>query len=666
MTRYKTIDYCQLQEEPAAGATSIAAIDSGRIAITWDQANDTEATQPLEAGGFVFVKTAKGQGWIPKGALAEFPRTEINKADFVRACLAAEFDNHADARLAPFYAPADLVIARAMIETGISNGSPEAAGPVRFGPLATTRAEWDIFLHNVGNPTGTGSSAGGAGEFSKYGWDDPIEAVWGATARISSDARILKDIDAKAGNVAFGDGLPSLLDIFIAYLLNSCTAAHSIARDRAREGGLPAKSCSEYLAANLASDSEVSQVFERYSEIFGKAAGPDTMAEVIGRAASRLDELLAAAAAEIATAAPEYTASGAGGTGVVDGGPLGRLIASAESGSKGYQAYNRGVAGDTSQAIDFAKMTVGELRARQARPKGDPERIFAFGKYQVIPSTFIGAIRALKVTPDTLVSDGLQERVFRQYLIRGKRRAVVDYITGLSRSPLAAQTALALEFAAIGLPGTGRSAYGGVGGNKASIAPHSVALALDEERSLYASMREAGVSPEDAWQALSLKSGEAVPTGEPPQANPGAGSSGLVVEKALQALRANAGQQSKGLCARYVRMALKAGGVTIQPADERVPTDKRVATATPHDRWTDAKYYRVHLAKKHFLEIPRDGFVARKGDIAVIENHEGGHRAGHICMFTGTQWVSDFVQSQGYYPGPQYRALRPPVRFFRP
>jgi hypothetical protein len=34
-------------------------------------------------------------------------------------------------------------------------------------------------------------------------------------------------------------------------------------------------------------------------------------------------------------------------------------------------------------------------------------------------------------------------------------------------------------------------------------------------------------------------------------------------------------------------------------------------------------------------------------------------------MFNGTDWVSDFTQPWGYYPGPSYRAQKPPVAFYR-
>jgi hypothetical protein len=34
-------------------------------------------------------------------------------------------------------------------------------------------------------------------------------------------------------------------------------------------------------------------------------------------------------------------------------------------------------------------------------------------------------------------------------------------------------------------------------------------------------------------------------------------------------------------------------------------------------------------------------------------------------MFNGQQWLSDFVQQNGYYPGPGYRKAQPTATFYR-
>jgi type VI secretion system secreted protein VgrG len=56
-----------------------------------------------------------------------------------------------------------------------------------------------------------------------------------------------------------------------------------------------------------------------------------------------------------------------------------------------------------------------------------------------------------------------------------------------------------------------------------------------------------------------------------------------------------------------------------------------------------------------------------KGDIIVIEAFQGDkkyHKHGHIAMYNGTQWVSDFKQ-RDMWAGPDYRKHKPKHTFFR-
>ena len=50
----------------------------------------------------------------------------------------------------------------------------------------------------------------------------------------------------------------------------------------------------------------------------------------------------------------------------------------------------------------------------------------------------------------------------------------------------------------------------------------------------------------------------------------------------------------------------------------------------------------------------QSGYSAQKGDVCVI-NKFGSHKHGHICIFDGQNWVSDFVQKNASpyrdYPG---------------
>jgi hypothetical protein len=192
-----------------------------------------------------------------------------------------------------------------------------------------------------------------------------------------------------------------------------------------------------------------------------------------------------------------------GGTG---GGGLGDLIGEAESGEAGYGAFNRGVAGDQAdQTIDFSQLSISEILALQSLPAGDPTRLFAVGKYLLIPVTIKSAVAALTIDVNVKYSPSIQEKFFRDYLIAMKRPAIKNYITGASGDAglVDAQIALAHEFSSVGLPSTGRSAFAGISENRAAVAPADSARVLNDECNAYRQNLSNGMSPEQAWDALS-------------------------------------------------------------------------------------------------------------------------------------------------------------------
>ena len=79
---------------------------------------------------------------------------------------------------------------------------------------------------------------------------------------------------------------------------------------------------------------------------------------------------------------------------------------------------------------------------------------------------------------------------------------------------------------------------------------------------------------------------------------------------------------SQGQCAKFVRMGIEAGGIS---------------TA---GRPVAAQDYIYFLPTIGFNVIPQPN-PPRVGDLCVISHG----RYGHICMFCGTQWISDFKQT---------------------
>lgn len=95
------------------------------------------------------------------------------------------------------------------------------------------------------------------------------------------------------------------------------------------------------------------------------------------------------------------------------------------------------------------------------------------------------------------------------------------------------------------------------------------------------------------------------------------------IDKACETITHNALNSSKHCCALFVTVAMNSGGCPIGlfPA------------------W----YYSNILPYFNFKEIPLNNYIPKKGDIIVIENSKE-HFWGHIAMYNGQQWISDFKQ----------------------
>lgn len=104
------------------------------------------------------------------------------------------------------------------------------------------------------------------------------------------------------------------------------------------------------------------------------------------------------------------------------------------------------------------------------------------------------------------------------------------------------------------------------------------------------------------------------------------------IEAATQYLTEHANNSSVKACAKYVRKALEAGGLD----------------TTGHP--VSAADYSTYLPKLGF-DLVSDGYgnklpsnyTPKKGDIVVIDR-VGKHKHGHIAMYNGHQWISDFKQ----------------------
>lgn len=187
----------------------------------------------------------------------------------------------------------------------------------------------------------------------------------------------------------------------------------------------------------------------------------------------------------------------AGTAGLIGKEALAANISKYESGKEGYNAYNKGTVGNrmipSDKPIDFSKMTISEYLRRGDLKKDDPDRLFAVGKYQIIPDTMKSLVKQLKLNPDTTYLDpATQDLLFANGLIGVKRKKVDAYVKGESDDRDGAILELAKEFASVGIPydmtignkklKKGDSYYSGIGGNKAHNSPEQVGAALDADR----------------------------------------------------------------------------------------------------------------------------------------------------------------------------------------
>jgi len=100
-------------------------------------------------------------------------------------------------------------------------------------------------------------------------------------------------------------------------------------------------------------------------------------------------------------------------------------------------------------------------------------------------------------------------------------------------------------------------------------------------------------------------------------------------EKAVEYLTEHAEKRSCSSCALYVRRAISAGGC---------PTFLQPPSACD---------YNAFLPDLGFTQVDAEGYQPQAGDIVVFSAIKG-HKHGHICMYNGSQWISDFKQHTMY------------------
>jgi hypothetical protein len=119
------------------------------------------------------------------------------------------------------------------------------------------------------------------------------------------------------------------------------------------------------------------------------------------------------------------------------------------------------------------------------------------------------------------------------------------------------------------------------------------------------------------------------------------GGRAMDVDGAVQHLDAHAHATTQHRCARYVREAIETGG------------------GTTIGRTAEARNYGPLLERAGFSPVSDNGsfdtYRPQRGDVVVFQPGRGTSSAGHMQMYNGSRWVSDFRQNN-FHPGAGYRS----------
>lgn len=111
-----------------------------------------------------------------------------------------------------------------------------------------------------------------------------------------------------------------------------------------------------------------------------------------------------------------------------------------------------------------------------------------------------------------------------------------------------------------------------------------------------------------------------------------------------------------GYCARAVRNAIEGGfGVTIQ----RPKSNSAKDYGTPCEKVGFKKIFTCNAGSAIEYDLKKVQFKPQLGDIAIVQYEPHGH----ISMFSGQKWVSDFIQIDLF--GGEIREKRPPFSIYR-
>jgi uncharacterized protein (TIGR02594 family) len=270
--------------------------------------NATVETTDKTDGSFVEINFQGATAWVSENDLnksAEDPSGAFDEAFFVEECNKVAREINALADTPPWFVSADFLVARARIETGMTNAGSKL--PDCVGPLQVSSAEWKDFLANGAAPL-----KAGLGPNDRDGW---LLQVVGAGWRMREQAKALSALrpaDAIGEQNDKDRFLPSYLDILHAHILDSPAAAMAI-RDAIvaadKKEGAEATAAKAVPITQIVKDKldagKLTQLFAQRGSFLGAENAPKTLGDFVANTEAVLDAALKAAFEKTKQVVPE-------------------------------------------------------------------------------------------------------------------------------------------------------------------------------------------------------------------------------------------------------------------------------------------------------------------------------------------------------------------------
>jgi hypothetical protein len=124
------------------------------------------------------------------------------------------------------------------------------------------------------------------------------------------------------------------------------------------------------------------------------------------------------------------------------------------------------------------------------------------------------------------------------------------------------------------------------------------------------------------------------------------------IDRAVRYAQSHADLVPQHRCGEYTRKAIQAG------------LSGAILRNTEYAKNYGTLLLEVGFKKVGFPSVVR--FDYKRGDVVVIQGTNSTH-PGHMAIFDGMRWISDFKQRPGFdvYPGGIYRNIRPHFQLYR-